>query len=93
MTELQERLERLRKRFLEGYSGDEGLRELNAISTALADGNYQAKIREAIGWYEIYASPHRSDKFAGGHAGVKSFFLAELGSAIDIAAGRLKGSE
>jgi hypothetical protein len=66
---------------------------LNAVSTALSDRYYQEKIREAIRWYKIYASPRQSEKFSGGRDGVRGFFLQELGSAIDVAAGRLKGAE
>jgi hypothetical protein len=88
-AQLQERLKQLQKRFLAGdITDNQVLLELNAVSTALADGNYQEKIRDAIRWYKIYASPRQSDKFPGGRAGVRAFFLQELGSAIDIA-GRL----
>jgi hypothetical protein len=88
--QLQKRLELLRKLFLDGYTThDQVLRELNAVSSALSDGNYQEKIRNAIEWYEIYASPRRSDKF-GGRDSVRASFLQQLGSATDVAAGRLK---
>jgi hypothetical protein len=94
VTDLPARLKQVQKRFLDGYTTDDGvLRELNAVSTALADGNYQEKLRDAIRWYEIYASPRQSDKFPDGRDGVRASFLQELGSAIDVAAGRFKAPE
>lgn len=63
--------------------------KVRGLANIFDDGNYEEKIRDAMGWAEIYVDPQKSEAY-GGREAVSELLFQDLGTAGEIA-GQLQG--
>ncbi|MFH1343240.1 MAG: hypothetical protein ABIL01_18840 [Pseudomonadota bacterium] len=63
--------------------------EVCGLLNVFDDGNYRARMKDAVKWVEIYVDPQKAQAY-GGQDVVLEFLVQELGTAADLA-GALQG--
>jgi hypothetical protein len=64
--------------------------DVRGLANIFDDNSYEEKIREAVGWAEIYVDPQKAEAY-GGREAVRGRLFLDLGTAADIA-GTLQGN-
>jgi hypothetical protein len=66
------------------------VQEVRGFVNIFDDSNYDEKIRNAVGWAEIYVDPQKAEAY-GGREAVRGRLFQDLGTAAEIA-GTLEGN-
>ncbi|HSQ20649.1 MAG TPA: hypothetical protein VLR92_09770 [Blastocatellia bacterium] len=64
--------------------------DVRGLVNSFDDNSYQEKIRDAVGWAEIYVDPQKAEAY-GGREAVRGRLFQDLGTAADLA-GTLQGN-
>ena len=64
--------------------------DVRGLVKSFDDNSYQEKLRDAVGWAEIYVDPQKAEVY-GGREAVRGRLFQDLGTAADIA-GTLQGN-